>query len=158
MTAELVAHRGQQLVGEIGCAARAEALVKRRCEHVRRHSLVDRRIDRPSPLARIGHPACEIFELWVGQKKILVIIQDRDQSKSLTPKAYVGITESNAGAMPGWSKAGTGHWELRTTDIIDARWIPSQGSYCFTHRVFYVDHEKLGFHAAENRWPGNIVP
>ncbi|HKD65973.1 MAG TPA: DUF1329 domain-containing protein [Candidatus Binataceae bacterium] len=78
---------------------------------------------------------------FLGQKKILVNIQDRDMSKSLTPKAYVGITEANAGTMPGWPKAGTGHWELRTTDIIDARWIPSLGSYCFTHRIHYVDHE-----------------
>ena len=40
----------------------AEALVERRREDWRRHGFVDRRLDRPAPLARIGDAAREIRE------------------------------------------------------------------------------------------------
>ena len=53
----------------------------------------------------------------------------------------MGIKETAAGAFPGWAKAGSGDWEPRVSDIIDARWIPTLGSYCFSHRVFYMDRE-----------------
>ena len=62
MAAELVAHGRQQLVGEVRLAARAEALVQRGGEDGRRHRLVDGRLDRPPPLAGIGHAALEALE------------------------------------------------------------------------------------------------
>ena len=52
VAAELVAHRRQQLVGEVGLAARAEALVEGGGQDVRRDAFVDRRpgcVQRPSP-------------------------------------------------------------------------------------------------------------
>src|SRR5579885_3076984 len=53
MSAELIAHRGEQLVGKIRRAARAEAFVERRAENVGGHALINSGIHRPSSLARI---------------------------------------------------------------------------------------------------------
>ena len=60
MPAELVAHRREQLVGEIRFAARAEPLVQRRGQHMGRHALIDRGLDGPAAFAGIGHPAREM--------------------------------------------------------------------------------------------------
>src|SRR5262245_48937719 len=57
---ELIAHGGEQLVGEVGLAARAEALVEGGGEHVGGNALVDCRLDGPAALPGIGHPACEL--------------------------------------------------------------------------------------------------
>ena len=58
--AELEAHRREQLVLEVGLAARAEALVERGRQHRRRHGLVDRGLDRPAPFAGVGDAAGEL--------------------------------------------------------------------------------------------------
>jgi Protein of unknown function (DUF1329) len=76
---------------------------------------------------------------FLGEKKVLMNIQDPD--KAYSAKSYVGIADSKAGAFPGWPKAGSGHFEPRTVDIIDLKWISAMGPYCFSHRVFYVDRE-----------------
>src|SRR5580700_5564956 len=57
MAAELVAHRGKQLIGEIFLAAGAEPLIKRRAQHGRGGGLVDRRGNGPAALAGIGDMA-----------------------------------------------------------------------------------------------------
>ena len=62
VAAELKAHGRQQLVGEVGLAARRESFVERRGEHRRRHGLVDGGLDRPAAFARIGHPPGEFAE------------------------------------------------------------------------------------------------
>ena len=46
MSAELLAHRGQELVGIVGLATRREPGVQRRAEHVGGHALVDRGLQR----------------------------------------------------------------------------------------------------------------
>src|SRR5262249_7846949 len=51
MAAELIAHRREQLVGEIRLAAGAESLIERRAQNVSRRRLVDGGFDRPTPLA-----------------------------------------------------------------------------------------------------------
>jgi hypothetical protein len=76
---------------------------------------------------------------FLGEKEVLMNIQD--PAKAYSADAYVGISDPNAGAFPGWPKAGTGHFEPRTVDIVDLKWIPAKGPYCFSHRVFYVDRE-----------------
>jgi hypothetical protein len=76
---------------------------------------------------------------FLGEKKILVNVQD--PAKAFSGKAYVGISDTAAGAFPGWPKAGSGHFEPRTVDVIDLKWMPVMGPYCFSHRVFYVDRE-----------------
>src|SRR2546425_8771361 len=62
VTAELIAHGREQLVGEVRFAARGEALVQRGGEDGGRHRLVDGRPDRPPPLAGIGHAPLETLE------------------------------------------------------------------------------------------------
>ena len=64
--AELGAHRGQDLVGERGLAARREAVVQRGAEHLRGHAFVDGGLDRPAALAGVGHAAAERRQLRVG--------------------------------------------------------------------------------------------
>jgi hypothetical protein len=74
---------------------------------------------------------------FLGEKKVLTLIMD--PAKAFNGHAYVGIFDSTGGSLPGWPKAGGGHYELRTTDLIDLKWIPQLGSYCFSHRIYYVD-------------------
>ena len=66
MAAELVAHRREQLVGEVGLAARAEALVERRGEDRRRHGFVDGGLDRPAAFAGIGDAAGEFRQCGIA--------------------------------------------------------------------------------------------
>src|SRR5215472_5725057 len=63
--AKLVAHRRQQLVGEIRFSARSEPVVKSCREDMRRDRLVDGGLDRPPALARIRHPAGKPCELGI---------------------------------------------------------------------------------------------
>ena len=65
VTAEPVAHRREHPVGEVGLAARVEALVEGRGQHVRRHGLVDRGRERPAALAGIRDPALVGAELRI---------------------------------------------------------------------------------------------
>src|SRR2546422_1406093 len=65
MTAELVAHRGQQLVREVGLAAGAEALVQRRAQDGRRDGFVDRGGKRPPSFAGVRDAAFEAGEIGI---------------------------------------------------------------------------------------------
>jgi hypothetical protein len=77
---------------------------------------------------------------YLGRKKLLMNLQDLGVGSE--GKSYVGTTyDQPPGAFPGWPKPGTGHWELRDTYVVDAKWIPTLGSYCFSHRIFYLDRE-----------------
>jgi len=89
---------------------------------------------------------------FLGTKKLLVNIQD--PAKAYDPHSYVGIADTNPGSFPDWPKFGTGHWELRKMDVVNLEWLPSLGSYCFTHRMFYVDQDTLLIPFAEN-WDNN---
>jgi hypothetical protein len=89
---------------------------------------------------------------YLGTKKLLVNIQD--PAKAYDPHSYVGIADPNPGSFPDWPKAGTGHWELRNMDVVDLEWLPVLGSYCFSHRMFYVDQGTLLIPFAEN-WDNN---
>ena len=60
MAAELEAHGREELVLEVGLAARAEALVERRGEHGRGDGLVDGGLDRPAAFAGVGDAAGEL--------------------------------------------------------------------------------------------------
>src|SRR5262249_46282225 len=65
MPPEFVTHGRQELVGEIGLAARAEPLVESRGEHMRRHALVDGGLDGPAAFAGIGYAAGEFRQARV---------------------------------------------------------------------------------------------
>src|SRR5262245_27170508 len=70
VSAELLAHRGQQLVGEQVQAARPEPRIPRRRQGRCRNAHLDRGDRRPAPLARIGHPARELFEVGGGEQRV----------------------------------------------------------------------------------------
>src|SRR5689334_19031436 len=57
VAAEGVAHGGQQLVGEVGLAARAETFVEGAGQHRGRHRLVDGGLDGPAAFAGVGDAA-----------------------------------------------------------------------------------------------------
>jgi hypothetical protein len=90
--------------------------------------------------------------ILIGTKKLLVNVQD--PAKAYDPRSYVGIADPNPGDFPDWPKAGTGHWELHNTDVIDLEWLPALGSYCFSHRMFYFDRDTMNIFTAEN-WDNN---
>ena len=90
--------------------------------------------------------------IFIGTKKLLINIQDPD--KAYDPHSYVGVADPNPGDFPDWPKAGTGHWELHNVDVIDLEWLPSLGSYCFSHRMFYFDRDTMNIFTAEN-WDNN---
>lgn len=69
MATELVAHGGQELIGELRLAARGEALVERRAQDRCRHTFVNRGGDRPAPFAGIGDASRELGEPGVGNQR-----------------------------------------------------------------------------------------
>src|SRR5438552_18308018 len=69
MAAELEPHGGEQAVLEVRFASRGEALEERGREHVSGHRLVDRRVERPAPLARVRHAPGEALERRVGRER-----------------------------------------------------------------------------------------
>src|SRR4029450_11936518 len=60
--AELVAHRGEQLVGKICLATRAKTLIQRSCQDMSRHTLVDGSLDRPASLPGVRNLPSELRE------------------------------------------------------------------------------------------------
>src|SRR4029434_8078891 len=69
MSAELIAHRGEQLVGKICLATRAKTLIQRSCQDMSRHTLVDGSLDRPAPLARVRNLTCEFRECGISDQR-----------------------------------------------------------------------------------------
>src|ERR1700730_15439494 len=69
VAAEFVTHGGKQFVGKIRLAPRTEAFVKSGRQDMRRHRLIDRRLDRPAALTRIRDPASEARERGVFSKR-----------------------------------------------------------------------------------------
>src|SRR5437763_13071657 len=63
VAAEALAHRGEDAVAPVGLAARGEAVEQRGGEHRRRHTLLDRGLDRPAPLAGVAHVARVLLEI-----------------------------------------------------------------------------------------------
>src|SRR4051794_5074959 len=63
VAAELEAHRGQELVGELGLAARLEAAEQGGAQHGSGNRFVDRGLQRPATFAGVADPAGESFEV-----------------------------------------------------------------------------------------------
>lgn len=76
---------------------------------------------------------------YLGAKKLLTMIIDPAHAYSAS--TYLGGGNSKSGSLPGWPKAGTNKWELRTYDVIDLQPLPILGAYCYSHRIFYVDKQ-----------------
>ena len=76
---------------------------------------------------------------FLGEKKVITMFMDPD--KAYQPSTYMGGTESQQGTFPGWPKAGTNHWEIRDMYVVDLLALPILGSYCYSHRIYFVDKE-----------------
>jgi len=76
VAAELEPHRRQQAALEVGLASRGEALEERGREDVRRHGLVDGRIQRPAPLARVRGDVVTEGEVRVSLDRDVVVVVD----------------------------------------------------------------------------------
>jgi hypothetical protein len=70
----------------------------------------------------------------LGKKKVLMPMAD--PAKAYDPNSYV-----EKGGFPGWMKPTAGKWELRNFYVLDMQWIQSRGSFCYSHRVVYIDYE-----------------
>jgi hypothetical protein len=69
---------------------------------------------------------------YLGARKILALANDY--------KNVTGDFPNNWDMPLGWSKPGWGAYELRATDIIDVRRVPSEAAgYCYGSRIMYVD-------------------
>jgi hypothetical protein len=74
----------------------------------------------------------------LGEKKLLTIVMD--PKKAFDATSYKGGGGTKPGSFPGWPKAGTNHWEVRDTYVLDLLAIHERlGNYCYSHRIFYVD-------------------
>ena len=80
----------------------------------------------------------------LGKKKLLVAIAD--PSKAFDHASYV----TPPAGFPGWMKSGTGKWQLRDLWVLDLKWLPSRGAYCYSHRIFVVDPETWIAYWSEN--------
>src|SRR4029450_4939921 len=69
MSAELITHGREQLVGKICLAARAKTLIQRGCQDVSRHPLVEGGLDRPDPPARGRTPTGEFRERGLSDQR-----------------------------------------------------------------------------------------
>src|SRR6266481_6361749 len=70
VSAELISHRGQELVGKISFSPRAESLVKGAGENRHRYRFVDRSLDRPPSFAGIRDMAGKLRQTWVLQQRV----------------------------------------------------------------------------------------
>jgi Protein of unknown function (DUF1329) len=71
---------------------------------------------------------------YLGLKRLLTRIPD--PAKGRDPASY-----EPTGSFPGWPKAGTGTWEMRDLHVIDLQPLPMLGTYCYSHRIIYIDKE-----------------
>src|SRR5215510_8320387 len=85
MSTELVAHRREQLVGEVGLAARAETRVQGGRQDGNGHGLVDRGLDRPAPLSGVRHAPSELRERGIGEQGGRRQVQEPRGDDAATP-------------------------------------------------------------------------
>ncbi len=79
---------------------------------------------------------------FLGEKKLLQIVPDPDPRKGYRMANWIGmVNDGHWDDFPGWPRAGSGaaHWMLRNFYVLDLTWLPSNGAYCFSHRIYYVD-------------------
>lgn len=71
---------------------------------------------------------------YLGLKRLLTRVQDPAKGHD------TGSYDATA-SVAGWPKVGTGTWQLRDQYVLDASPLPVMGSYCYPHKIFYIDRE-----------------
>jgi len=95
---------------------------------------------------------------FLGQKKLLFIVHGND------PGLYDKGNYLLKSSMPAWPSSRVGKWELRNVMVIDTSPLPSMGSYCYGHKVGYIDPDtwtQLGwdfYDINQKFWKMNMIP
>ncbi len=95
---------------------------------------------------------------FLGQKKILFIVHGND------PGLYDKGNYLLKSSMPAWPSSRVGKWELRNVMVVDTSPLPSMGSYCYGHKVGYIDPDtwtQLGwdfYDINQKFWKMNMIP
>jgi len=69
----------------------------------------------------------------VGQKKILFLVHANN------PAMYQNENYNLKSAVPAFPSPKVGKWELRKVMIVDTNPLPSVGTYCYGHKLAYID-------------------
>src|SRR6516225_4203733 len=85
MTAEFIAHGGEQFIGECRLATRAETFVERGRKDRSRHSLVDCGLNRPASFSGVGDSARKVIERGIlGQRSGGEVKQPRRHTSAMS--------------------------------------------------------------------------
>ena len=95
---------------------------------------------------------------FLGQRKLLFIVHGND------PGLYDKENYLLKSSMPAWPSSRVGKWELRNVMVVDTSPLPSMGSYCYGHKVGYIDPDtwtQLGwdfYDINQKFWKMNMIP
>jgi hypothetical protein len=70
----------------------------------------------------------------LGEKKVL-------QTYNGDPKGYYVSNNFDRKSWPGWPSPAVGKWEVRDMYVLDISPLPVIGSYCYGHKVAFVDKQ-----------------
>ncbi len=76
--------------------------------------------------------------VYLGEKKVLAIVH-ADIAAGTGSRDNLEKVLHTGMPVPGWPRPAMGKWEVRDAYIIDVE--PIDKSYCYAHKVFYVDKE-----------------
>jgi hypothetical protein len=92
----------------------------------------------------------------LGEKKIIALMHaDRN--------AFYDDKNWDKNGVPAWPNPAVGKWELRDEYIIDIAPLPKLGSYCYGHKVMFVDKETWNetwidnYDAQGKFWKGEMI-
>jgi len=95
---------------------------------------------------------------FLGEKKMLFITHAEN------PGLYDSGNYLLKSSMPAWPSSKVGKWELRNVMVVDTSPLPSMGSYCYSHKVGYIDKDtytQLGwdfYDTNQKFWKMNMIP
>jgi hypothetical protein len=95
---------------------------------------------------------------FLGQKKVLFIVHATD------PAMYDSQNFNLRSSMPAFPSPKVGKWELRNVMVVDTSPMSSVGSYCYGHKVAYIDPDtwtQLGWDFYDVNlkfWKFNLIP
>jgi hypothetical protein len=95
---------------------------------------------------------------FLGEKKMLFI------THADNPGLYDSGNYLLKSSMPAWPSSKVGKWELRNVMVVDTSPLPSMGSYCYSHKVGYIDKDtwtQLGwdfYDTNQKFWKMNMIP
>ena len=95
---------------------------------------------------------------FVGQKKVLFLVHAN------SPAMYQNENYNLKSAVPAFPSPKVGKWELRNVMVVDTNPLPSVGTYCYGHKLAYIDPDtwtQLGwdFYDVNGKfWKFNLIP